>query len=536
MQNSLLIILALLFVVMMLVLLAQRLKIAYPIFLVVAGLGISFIPGIPHIGLNPEIIFLIFLPPLLYEAAWYTSWKDFWHWKRPIALYAFGLVFATSIIVAYASVALIPGFTLALGFLLGGIVSPPDAVAASTVLKGVKVPRRVIAILEGESLVNDASSLIVFRFALAAVITGAFSLQVAVGNFFLAAGMGLVTGVAIGHVMYVVHRFLPTTAAMDTALTLMAPYIIYLTAEHFDFSGVIAVVSGGLFISYRSHEIFTTGETRLNMMSVWRTLVFIMNAIVFILIGLELPTIINGLGEHSINEALGYGLIISAVTIAVRFAWVFASTHLARLNKKIRINEPNPGWKFPLVVGWAGMRGVVSLATALSVPVLMVNNEHFPFRSLIIFITFVVIFITLVIQGLTLPLLIKLIDIKDIDGELPPEQQQASLKLELDDVALKILDEKYSSETQSNELLGIFKDHLLNDVNATQQRLECLEFGDTKKHEIDLYNKVLNEIYTQQRKELSKLRRNKSYSDEEIRRMDMQIDLEELKISGGHIH
>ena len=536
MQNNLLIILALLFVVMMLVLLAQRLKIAYPIFLVVAGLVISFIPGIPHIGLDPEIIFLIFLPPLLYEAAWYTSWKDFWRWKRSISLYAFGLVFVTSVCVAYASVAIIPGFTLALGFLLGGIVSPPDAVAASTVLKGIKVPRRILAILEGESLVNDASSLIVFRFALAAVLTGTFSMQVAVGNFFLAAGMGLATGLAIGHIMYVIHKFLPTTAAMDAALTLMAPYIIYLTAEHFHFSGVIAVVSGGLFISYRSHEIFTTGETRLNMMSVWRTLIFIMNAIVFILIGLELPNVINGLGEHSVGEALRYGLIISAVIIIVRLMWVFPSTHLPRLNKKIRANEPYPGWKFPLVVGWAGMRGVVSLATALSIPVLISNNAQFPFRSLIIFITFVVIFVTLVVQGLTLPLIIKLIKIKEIDGELPPEQQQASLKLELDKIALKILEEKYAPDTESNELLGLYKDHLLNDVNATKQRLECLECGDTKKHEIDFYNKVLNEIYARQRRELSVLRKQKSYSDEEIRRMDMQIDLGELKISGGHAH
>jgi len=535
-QNNILIILSLLFVVMMLVLLAQRLKIAYPIFLVVAGLGISFIPGIPHIGLDPEIIFLIFLPPLLYEAAWYTSWKDFWHWKRSISLYAFGLVFVTSVCVAYASAAIIPRFTLALGFLLGGIVSPPDAVAASTVLKSIKVPRRILAILEGESLVNDASSLIVFRFALAAVLTGTFSMQAAVGNFFLAAGMGLATGLAIGYVMYVIHKFLPTTAAMDAALTLMSPYVIYLTAEHFHFSGVIAVVSGGLFISYRSHEIFITGETRLNMMGVWRTLIFIMNAVVFVLIGLELPNVINGLGDHSVGEALRYGLVISAVTIVVRFMWVFPSTHLPRLNKKIRTNEPDPGWKFPLVVGWAGMRGVVSLATALSIPVLMTNNTQFPFRSLIIFITFVVIFVTLVLQGLTLPLIIKLINIKEIDGELPAEQQQASLKLELDKVALKILEEKYAQETVSNELLGLYKDHLLNDVNATKQRLECLECGDTKRHEIDLYNRVLNEIYIKQRNELSVLRKHKSYSDEEIRRMDMQIDLEELKISGGHTH
>ena len=517
---------------MMLVLLAQRLKIAYPIFLVIAGLGISFIPGIPRIHLDPEIIFLLFLPPLLYEAAWYTSWKDFLKWKRSIALYAFGLVFATSIFVAYASVALIPGFTLSLGFLLGGIISPPDAVAAGSVMKNIKVPRRILTILEGESLVNDASSLIVFRFALAAVLTGTFSFTVAVGDFFLAAGMGIVTGLVIANVMYVIHKFLPTSPAMDAALTLMTPYIIYLAAEHFHFSGVIGVVTGGLFISYRSHEIFTTGATRLNMTSVWQTLIFIMNAIVFILIGLELPNVVNGLGEHSIGEALVYGLIISAVTIVVRFIWVFPSTHLPRLNSNIRNNEPNPGWKFPLVVAWAGMRGVVSLATALSIPVLMTDGTNFPFRNLIIFITFVVIFVTLVVQGLTLPLLIKLIKIKEIDVLLPPEQQQAGMKLELDKIALKRLDEKYAFEVENNELLGFFRDHLVNDVNVTRKKLDSLECDDTEKHEVELYAKVLKDIYGLQRKELFKLRKNKAYSDEQIRHMVMQIDLEELKISG----
>ena len=195
MHHNLLLILFLLFAVMMLVLLAKKLKVAYPIFLVIAGLAISFIPGIPVLKLDPDIIFLLFLPPLLYEAAWYTSWTDFWKWKRPITLLAFGLVFFTSLVVAYISSSMIPGFTLALGFLLGGIVSPPDAVAAATVMKGLKIPKRLLTILEGESLVNDAASLIVFRFALAAVLTGTFSMQQATGQFFLVAGMGVVVGI-----------------------------------------------------------------------------------------------------------------------------------------------------------------------------------------------------------------------------------------------------------------------------------------------------------------------------------------------------
>ena len=536
MHNTLLIILGLLFIVMMLVLLAQRIKVAYPIFLVVAGLGISFIPGIPKIGLDPDVIFLLFLPPLLYEAAWYTSFKDFWKWKRPITLLAFGLVFFTSVIVAYTSSALIPGCTLALGFLLGGIISPPDAVAAGTVMKGLDVPKRAVTILEGESLVNDASSLIVFRFALAAVLTGTFSFQVAVGQFFLAAGMGLVVGLAVAHLIYAIHRFLPTTPAMDTALTLMTPYIIFLVAEEFHFSGVIALVTGGLFMSFRAHEIFTTGDTNVTMVSVWSTVIFIMNALVFVLIGLELPNIIAAMdGHYSIMEGITYGLIISGIAIALRFIWVYPSTHIPRwLSKKIR-QEANPGWKGPLLVSWAGMRGVVSLATALSIPVLMDDGSAFPLRSLIIFITFVVIFITLVVQGLTLPLLIKLIKIKDMDEVVAPEQQQAAIRLRLSRVALQRLEDNYAAEVENNGLLAFFKRDLEEGIQITREKLDALECDPAERDDIKQYATVLRDIYHVQRKELFKLRSDQMFSDEEIRRTAMQLSLDELKVS-GHEH
>lgn len=407
MHHTLLLILGLLFIVFLLVMLAKHIKVAYPVFLVIAGLGISLIPGVPKLHLDPELIFLIFLPPLLYEAAWYTSWNDFWKWKRPISQLAFGLVFFTSLVVAYVSSSLIPGFTLALGFLLGGIVSPPDAVAAATVLKGMKVPKRLLTILEGESLVNDASSLIVFKFALAAVLTGSFSLQEATGQFFIVAGMGVVIGLVGAHIMYVIHRFLPTTPAIDAALTVMTPYILFLAAEHFHYSGVMAVVSGGLFISYRSHEVFQNGNTRLNMLGVWTTMIFVMNALVFILIGLSLPEIVAGLGAYSISDGIIYGLVISAIVIALRFLWVYPNLHFPRWFLPKERKEPSPGWKLPMVMSWAGMRGVVSLATALSIPMMMNDGTVFPYRNLIVFVTFIVIFVTLVFQGLTLPFLIK---------------------------------------------------------------------------------------------------------------------------------
>ncbi|UKB81074.1 Na+/H+ antiporter [Chryseobacterium sp. MEBOG07] len=533
MHEQLLLILGLLLLVMMLVMLAQRIKIAYPIFLVLAGLGISIIPGVPVLKLDPDIIFLIFLPPLLYEAAWYTSWNDFWKWKRPISLLAFGLVFLTSLVVAYTSQMLIPGFTLALGFLLGGIVSPPDAVAAATVLKGLKVPKRTLAILEGESLINDASSLIVFRFALAAVMTEAFSMHEATGQFFLVAGMGIVVGIAGAHIFYAIHRFLPTTPAIDAALTVMTPYILFLSAEHFHFSGVMAVVSGGLFMSFRAHEIFKTGTTRINMTGVWNTMIFVMNALVFVLIGLELPDIINGLGETSLMDGIKYGLIISLIVIAVRLLWIYPVAHLPRWFSEKARRDPNPGWKNPLIIGWAGMRGVVSLATALSIPVMMNSQAEFPMRNLIIFITFVVIFVTLVFQGLTLPLVIKLIKIGEIDPILPSHEQQAGIQMRLDKLAVHKLDKEYNETVNSNSLLENLKKALESDIQLHQNHLSSIEMCTNRMNDMAEYHKVMLDIFALQRKELFKMKREKLFSDDEIRKAESQLDLNELKITGN---
>jgi len=530
-HEHLLLILVLLLAVFMLIMVGQKLKISYPIFLVLAGLCISFIPGIPVIEISPDLIFLIFLPPLLYEAAWYTSWNDFWKWRRPIGMLAFGLVFLTSIIVAFVSVAIIPGFTLALGFLLGGIISPPDAVAAGSVLKNIKVPSRITTILEGESLINDASSLIVFRFALIAVISGQFSMTEAVGQFFIVAGMGIVIGLAIAHILYVVHRFLPTTPSMDAALTLMSPYFMYLAAEEFHFSGVMAVVSGGLFLSYRSHEIFASAKSRLQTVSVWATIAFILNGLVFILIGLELPVIMADMGNYSIKEAIGYGVIISLISILIRIIYVMPIAYVPKwLGRTKRMDRENPTWKGPLIIGWAGMRGVVSLASALSIPLLLANGQAFPHRNLILFITFVVILITLVFQGLTLPLLIKWVKIKDSKDFLPEAEQDAAIHLRLMKVSLNRLNEKYSAEIKDNELIGFLKNQLENDISNVSLKLESLECDETEEKEIEFYHHVLLDIYSVQRRELFVLRNEKFYSDEEIRKQESQLDLDEAKI------
>jgi Na+/H+ antiporter len=534
MINTLLLILVLLFAVFLLIMLAQKLKISYPIFLVIAGLGISFIPGIPRITVEPELIFLIFLPPLLYEAAWFTSWHEFWKWRRPIGMLAFGLVFITAVVVAFVSNAMIPGFTLALGFLLGGIISPPDAVAASSVLRNIKVSKRINTILEGESLINDASSLIVFRFALAAVITGQFSFGQATGQFFLVSIMGILIGLAIACIMYAVHRFLPTTASINATLTLMTPYFMYIAAEHFHFSGVMAVVSGGLFLSYRSHEILSHSDSRMQAYAVWATVAFVLNGLVFILIGLELPEIIEGLGDYSIGDGIKYGLAISFIAIIIRLLWVFPIAYVpVWLGNRKRMDPLNPLWKGPSIIGWAGMRGVVSLASALSIPLLLADGSAFPHRNLILFITFVVILVTLVFQGLTLPLVIKWINMKHIEDFPPEAEQEAAIKVRLIQAGLKRLEEKYSFEMSDNELVGFLKSQLEHDVDISQQRLESLECDAMLKEEIELYHAILLDIYTIQRNELHTLRREKNFSDDEIRRQENQLDFDEAKILGG---
>ena len=531
MHHTLLQFIILLFVSFMLIMLAQKVKISYPIFLVLAGLGISYIPGIPAVAIDPEMIFIIFLPPLLYEAAWYTSWNDFWRWRRPISFLAFGLVMITSSAVAFLTSSIIPGFTLAMGFLLGGIVSPPDAIAATSVLKNIKIPKRITTILEGESLVNDASSLIVLRFALAAVITGHFSLSEATLEFFLSTILGIAIGLAIAYVIYLIHRYLPTSSSIDAALTLISPYFMYLAAEQFHFSGVMAVVSGGLFLSYRSHEIFADGQGRLQAINVWATLVMILNALVFILIGLELPIIVAGLERYSVWEATVYGLIISALVIVIRMLWIYPVTFVPRwLSEKIRKREVHPGWKGPLVIGWAGMRGVVSLAAALSLPITTAANVNFPHRNLIIFITFVVILVTLVFQGLTLPYLIKLIKIKDVDAPMPDEQQDANIKLRLLKVSLKHLEEKYSDQASKVDLVTSLKRELENNKTHASRRLISMECERLENEEIGIYNHILKDLYHIQKQELHKIRREKEYNDEVIRKHEMQIDLSDTMI------
>jgi monovalent cation/hydrogen antiporter len=529
-QESLLYVISLLFAVMLLVILGQKLRIAYPVFLVIGGLLISLIPGAPASTISPDLIFLIFLPPLLYESAWYTSWPAFWKMRWPIGLHGFGLVILTSVIVAFVSEKLIPHFTLSIGLLLGGIISPPDAVAASSVLKLFRIPKKVKTVLEGESLVNDASSLTVFRFALAAVISGQFVLRQAATAFVMVTVMGILIGLVIGQIIFYVHKLFATTTSIATALTLITPYIMYLTAEHWHYSGVLSVVSGGLFLSSRSKEILNY-KARLQSTGVWATLAFILNGLIFILIGLQLPSIVNGLKYYSFNEAIRYGLIITGLIIVIRLIWMFAATYVTLwIGKKIGRNVDRPKVKEIFLIGWAGMRGVVSLASALAIPELMENGKEFPERDLILFISFVVILVTLVLQGITLPWVIKKLNLDEDKPEIPAEIQTQQIHLMLMKLAAGRLKEAHAGLIASNALVKNLVTRFDMETDYARLNIEILKNGEDDSKEVTELNGVLIDIGDFLSRQLTHLRLQERYDEDVIRREESRIDLELNKI------
>ncbi|MEO6546530.1 MAG: Na+/H+ antiporter [Ferruginibacter sp.] len=517
----------LILIILALVMLANKLRIAYPIVLVLGGLALSFTSVFSHVTIDSEMVFFIFLPPLLYEAAWQTSWKEFWKWRRVIMSFAFPIVIITSCVIAFISHAFIPGFTLALGFLLGGIISPPDAISATTIMRQVTVPKSLVSLIEGESLLNDASSLVVFRFALLAVITGQFNFQQAATNFFLVIVMGTLIGLFVALIFYAIHRWLPTTPSIEIILTLVTPYSMYYFAEHYHFSGVLAVVSGGLFLSYRRQEMLNY-RSRLEGVNVWANIVFVMNGLVFLLIGLQLPSITQQLGDISLSRAIGYGLAVSLVLIVTRLLCTLGASLFTRvMSHFIKVQDDNPGWKSPLIAGWAGMRGVVSLAAALSIPAVLASGQPFPYRNLILFITFIVILVTLVFQGLTLPWLIRQVKLEDRFTTIPEPQQEIIIQKKMAHASLKYLNEKYGGENVQNEHLNNLRAKLQTDLNFFQQDFEKFTNADNP---LSSFQRIYLELLEQQRKLLSAMNHRAEFDEELIRKHLSLIDIEEFKL------
>lgn len=518
----------LIFIIIGFVMIANKFQIAYPIILVMGGLLLSFAGMFSDIAINPELIFFIFLPPLLYEAAWQVSWKEFWKWRRIITSFAFPIVIITSCVVAFASQALIPGFTLALGFLLGGIVSPPDAISATTIMRQVKAPKILVSVAEGESLLNDASALIVFRFALAAVITGQFHFMHALGNFFLVIVMGTAIGVSIGLIFFAIHRWLPTTPSIEIVLSFLAPYCMYYFAELFHYSGVLAVVSGGLLLSSKRHTLLTY-QGRVQGVNVWSTISFVLNGLVFMLIGLQLPMITSQVEGASLGEAIWYGVVISFVLIVTRICSTVGAAIFTRImGHFITVADRNPGFRIPIVFGWSGMRGVVSLAAALSIPLLSGQQQPFPYRNLILIITFVVILITLVFQGLTLPWVIRKMKVENKDASIKEVEQEMQIRKIMAEKSLAFLEQGQASSMDTNEHLKNLFAKFRTDLGLFDQSVNT--FKAIGKGSLVEYQQIYLSLLEHQRQVLRDLNSDAGYDEELIRKYLAIIDLEETKL------
>jgi Na+/H+ antiporter len=413
----------LLLAVAVLALVARKLHIPYPILFVIGGLLIGLVPGLPKVRLNPELVFFLFLPPLLFPAALFTSWRDFRLNLRPIALLAIGLVLFTTVAVAYLAHYFMH-LPLAAGFVLGAIISPPDAIAATAIAERLKVPRRIVTILEGESLVNDATALVAYRFAVLAVTTGSFSLAHASGQFFIVGIGGILVGLAVGWLAEQFHRRVDD-APIEITVSLLTPFVAYLLAEHLGVSGVLAVVTAGLYLGRRMPELLTF-KTRLQGGPVWEMVEFILNGFVFILIGLQLPEVLHALSGHDIpiERLVWFALVISVAVILIRILWVFPAAYLPRLLFKsiavtailIRRGGTSPSSHGRACAGWFRWRRRWRYRSRWT---RRPPGRPFPSRDLILFLTFIVILATLVVQGLSLPLLIRWLGVEGrwLDGK-----------------------------------------------------------------------------------------------------------------------
>lgn len=513
--------------------LAQRLRIPYPILLTLGGLALSFVPGLPRVALASELVFLIFLPPILYEAAWFTSWRDFRANLRPISLLAFGLVLVTMVTVAAVAKALIPGLPWAAAFVLGAIVSPPDAAAATSIISRLGVPRRVVTVLEGESLINDATALVAYRFAVAAVVTGAFSLVEAGQQLVLVGVGGVAIGLAVGLAVVLAEKVIDDPP-VETAISFIAPIGAYLLAEEFHWSGVLATVAAGLFVSRRASRLMES-DTRVSSTAVWGAVIFILNGLIFILIGLQLPAILEGLSARPVPLLLGYAVAISLTVIVVRLVWVFPATYLPRLFfASVRASDPYPKPRNVAIVAYTGLRGIVSLATALALPLELAGGVPFPERDLLIFLTFTTILATLVGQGLTLPWLVRKLGVTaDGDGE----REERKARLHAAKAVLARLEELVDEEWATEEAIGRLRDHyvdrarhLADDLGVAIESLGVHADGHDA-HHLLVEKRVRRELIATERRVIIRLRDEGTIGDEALRSIERDLDLEELRLA-----
>src|SRR5213592_2780702 len=493
---------------------ARHFKFPYPIALVIGGAALGFVPRLPQLQFDPQFLLVLVLPPILYQAALLTSWHELKANIRPIGLLAIGLVIATTLAVGATLKLLIPDIPWSAAFVLGAIVSPPDVAAATSILSRVNIPRNVVTVLEGESLVNDASGLVIYKFAVAAVLTGAFSLWQASLEFVGVAVGGVVIGLLMGRLFVFIHRYLGD-AFIEVLTTLAVPYVAYIFAESLHVSGVLAVVAAGIVRGRYSPEI-VSAEMRIIARSVWNLLVFLLNTLIFILI-------VARLSDYSVGELFFYGTFVSAVAIFVRFAWVYPATYLplvARAMLGEQVALPREGEVF--IIGWCGMRGIVSLAAALALPQTLEDGNAFPERDLIIFLTFVVIAVTLVLQGLTLKPLIRMLKVGR-DWSLQEEQQRAQMAL--GKAAIAAIDAVAAKDGISNELAERIRAEFAEKITlSVPGGLMLRQSG------ADDARRLRDAAVKAERQELIRLWRENQISDEVLHHIEEDLDYQESRI------
>jgi Na+/H+ antiporter len=507
-------------------LLARRIGTPYPIVMVIGGLIVGLIPGIPGITLNPDLIFIVVLPPLLYAAAWTTSWRDFRYNIVSIFLLAFGLVGFTVAAVALVAPTVFVGFDWRLGFVLGAVIAPTDAIAATSIARRVGLPGRIVDILEGESLINDATGLLALQFAIALVVQKqAPTLQHGLLTFAWLTGGGIALGLLLGWVVTQIERRIDD-APIEITLSILVPYTVYLAAERIHASGVLAVVASGLFLSRRSAGFFSPA-VRIQIWSVWQSLNFVLNGFVFLLIGLQLPAIGASIGTYSLSTLVLDGAIFSALIILLRLVWVFPGAGVAWLirTRIARQKERPPRLRATFVLGWTGMRGVVSLAAALALPTLLADGSAFPQRNVIVFLTFCVIFVTLVLQGVTLPPLIRALGLAGAAG---PNCEEKEARRIVTEAAVSHLEDAKERDTPQS---AATYDDL---VRHYRQRLATLQPGAEGRQDAAAHHRQTElslEALRVERETLIRLRDEGRINDEVLRRVERELDLSESRIA-----
>ena len=497
---------------------ARRANLPYPALFVLGGLALGFIPGLPSITLEPELVLVVFLPPLLFVAAFQTPLRDLRQNLGPIARLAIALVIFTTVVVAAVAQALVPSMGWAAAFALGAIVAPTDALAATSVFRRLGVPRTVVTLIEGESLFNDATALIAYRAAVVATVTGVFVLTDTIGTFFVAAAGGIALGWVIGRVMAEVVRWLDDPP-VEVVVSLLVPWATYLLAVQFELSGVLAVVTLGLVIGRRLGTILSP-NSRLLWLTTWKMVAFVLNGLIFVLIGLALPEILEGIGDMAPERVLTLALLVSAAVIGTRFVYVFLASLLPNTPRRAWAQrDPAMAWRLTFLVAWAGLRGAVSLAAALALPL------DFPERSLIQLVTFAVILATLVGQGLTLPLVVRWVrwDGVEADGDEGTFARATMYRLGLD--AVRHARDRWPDHVPLHDRLesglGDRMQHLATEdpEETEERRKEHLEH-----QEIQLY------VINAQRAAAIALRDGGEINDETLRELERELDLEELRM------